>query len=594
MLSRLRTVIHDSGQSPKRLLLAPAISMVASVLEIVSLVLLAPMIQLLMGGEMSLNSSVSIFGRSIALGPLLAEGESRRSVFSILLLIFALASLGRPLLEFCANVVLGRFIRDFIGGVRRKIFGNFLSYGKLYFDERGIGALSASILQLSNEIAISLAQSKSQISSLFLGVGYVIIMLQVSWKLALLSFLFVPAIGLIQRAIGKRIENASFQSSKQLSTLTQKVTDVLRCMTLVKTSNQGQEEVIRFNDISRGWGQIEYGIGKKYNFNGMLNEFCTIGVGLFLIGVSSFLFQRRGADFGPQFIIFFLAFKRFFGSLASYGSIRMNFMSVKGSLERVHEVMTFRPEYVVSSGNQVFSGKFSQIDIRNVTFCYGDRPALNRLNMSFRCGEVTGIVGASGSGKSSLLTLLNRLYDYQSGEILIDGVDLRQFSIASLRKNIGYISQETYVFNDSLRCNLSYGIEVSPSDGELIAALRRATLGPLFASLLKGLDTVLGENGVLLSGGERQRLAIARNLLRDPAILFLDEATSALDSSTEAEVQEALEDLSQSRTTIVVAHRLSTIAAAPVVYTMSEGRVIACQTGAEIAGKVKSKSLLAS
>lgn len=585
MLKRFFKVIRNAGQNPWRLAIGPGVGVLSSVFEIISLFLLMPMIQVLMGGELVQKSSISFFGMEYHVGDLVNAGLSRREVFTGLILGFATVSICRPILDFTSNIFLGRFVRDCIAGMRRKIFSNYLSYGKRYFDERGVGELSTNILQLTAELASSLSQSKGHLTNLCLGSGYAYIMLHVSWKLAFISLIFVPIVGMVQKEIARRINRAAGQSVKQLSILTQRVTDVLRCMVFVKVSNQTEEEIQRFNRISGQWGQFEYGIGKKYNLNALVNELSTIGIGLFLIGVSSLFFQRRGADFGPQFIVFFLAFRRFFTSLSAFSSMRLVLQHMSANLTKIEQAMQFRPEYVVPSGTKSFSGSFQQIELRNVYLAYGDRKAINGLSMVIPSGKMVGVVGPSGSGKSSLLTLLNRLYEFDSGDILIDGLSIRQFSVASLRQKIGYISQETYVFNETLRHNLSYGIDKDLTDEQMRTAMRRATLGSLLAKLPKGLDTPLGENGVVLSGGERQRLAIARNILKDPAILFLDEATSALDEKTESEIRLALENLSVGRTTVVVAHRLSTIAQAPLVYTLVEGRVVACESGAEVYAK---------
>ena len=222
------------------------------------------------------------------------------------------------------------------------------------------------------------------------------------------------------------------------------------------------------------------------------------------------------------------------------------------------------------------------IEVKSVSLKLQDREVLHDVSFSIPVGVTVGLVGPSGGGKSSILNLLMRFYDSTSGQILIDGVNVQEMSVASIRQAIGYIGQETHIFNDTLRFNLAYGFPGDANDEAMIAAMSKAQLGDFFKSLPRGLDTTVGENGVLLSGGERQRVAIARTILKNPPILILDEATSALDRASEVGVQRSLDLLAVGRTTIAVAHRLETLAHAHIVYVVEGGRIVGQTTGPEL------------
>lgn len=214
-----------------------------------------------------------------------------------------------------------------------------------------------------------------------------------------------------------------------------------------------------------------------------------------------------------------------------------------------------------------------RIEIRNVTFSYGDEPVLRDINLDIRSGEVVAFVGMSGGGKTTLVNLIPRFYDVTEGEILIDGHDIRDVTVESLRSQIGIVTQQTILFNDTVRNNIAYG-DIKKSDEEIISAAKSANAYKFILNLPNGFETVIGEQGTRLSGGERQRLSIARALLKDAPILILDEATSSLDTEAEMEVQGALENLMKGRTTFVIAHRLSTISHADRIIVIVKGRIV--------------------
>jgi subfamily B ATP-binding cassette protein MsbA len=214
-----------------------------------------------------------------------------------------------------------------------------------------------------------------------------------------------------------------------------------------------------------------------------------------------------------------------------------------------------------------------KLDLRDVQFSYQDEPVLKNINLRVAAGEIIAIVGVSGAGKSTLVDLIPRFYDVTAGEILLDGIDIRDVTIASLRAQIGMVTQQTILFNDTVRNNIAYG-DIRKSDEEIIAAAKAANAHDFIVRMDQGYDTVIGEQGVRLSGGQRQRLCIARALLKNAPLLILDEATSSLDSETELEVQKALENLMAGRTTLVIAHRLSTIQNADRIVVLADGVIV--------------------
>jgi subfamily B ATP-binding cassette protein MsbA len=242
--------------------------------------------------------------------------------------------------------------------------------------------------------------------------------------------------------------------------------------------------------------------------------------------------------------------------------------------ERVFEVLDAESEYARDRGTRLVTGLHQGIEFDHVTFAYEQTPVLENVTFTARRGDITAIVGASGAGKTTLVDLIPRFYEPTHGRVLIDGVDTREISLRSLRTLTGIVSQDTVVFNDTVRNNLAYGAAGRFSDEQVTAAARAANAHEFISQLPEGYDTVLGERGTRLSGGQRQRIAIARALLIDPPILILDEATSALDTESERLVQEAIDRLLRGRTVFVIAHRLSTIAHTTQILVLEQGRVV--------------------
>jgi ATP-binding cassette subfamily B protein len=275
-------------------------------------------------------------------------------------------------------------------------------------------------------------------------------------------------------------------------------------------------------------------------------------------------------------IVAFVSFiqGRLYGPAAALAGIQIQIVSALAVFERIFDYLDMTPEEYDPPGAIALPGVSGDITFENVVFSYGGgRDVLNGISFHVRPGEVAAFVGPSGAGKTTITQLVPRFYDPQSGHVLVDGHDLKSVTLDSLRSHIGIVTQETYLFHDTVANNLRYG-KPDATDAELKAAARAANIADFIGSLPDGYETIVGERGHKLSGGERQRLAIARVLLKDPRILILDEATSSLDYENEAAIQKALEVVMRGRTSLVIAHRLSTILSADVIFVVDEGRIV--------------------
>jgi subfamily B ATP-binding cassette protein MsbA len=275
---------------------------------------------------------------------------------------------------------------------------------------------------------------------------------------------------------------------------------------------------------------------------------------------------------GGEFAAFLTALALMYAPVKKLNKVNLSLNTALSSAERVFRMLDVENEVTEKPAAKVLTGVGGGIRYDGVTFTYGNDPVLRNIDLDVAPGEIVALVGGSGAGKSTLVNLLPRFYDVTSGRIVVDGTDVRDTTLQSLRGLMGFVTQEVILFNDTVRNNIAYG-RSDVDENEVIAAARAANAHEFITALPLGYDSIIGESGVLLSGGQRQRLAIARALFKDPPILVLDEATSALDTESERLVQQALNNLMRGRTTLVIAHRLSTIRSAHKIVVLDKGRI---------------------
>jgi len=280
-----------------------------------------------------------------------------------------------------------------------------------------------------------------------------------------------------------------------------------------------------------------------------------------------------------RFLVFFVVLKRAMTSFGILNQIFSTLASVHGPIKQIKEVFQNQDKFFVKDGTRHFGGYQQDLTFDNVFFRYSSSSApqedvLRGVSLAIHKGEMVAIVGASGSGKTTLVSLVLRFYDPTQGAVLLDGVDIREYTLKSLHEHMAMVSQEAYIFNVPFKVNLTYGLKAEPSEKEITDVLKSVSLLELVSSWPNGLDTQIGDRGVNLSGGERQRLSIARALLKKSEIIILDEATSALDSTTEKVIQTSLHDLLKGKTSIVIAHRLSTIRHADRIIVLEGGKIV--------------------
>ncbi len=403
-----------------------------------------------------------------------------------------------------------------------------------------------------------------------------------NWRLALLSIIIVPLMVLPLAPVGRRMYNVrrlTREKRDEIESITQETLSISG-ITLIKSFARETFERDRFYRVGSDLMNLEIRLAMVGRwFLASIGAMVTVGPAIVWFG-GGWLALRGALDVGV--VVAFVQYIQFrlYGPGATLAGIQVQIVSALAVFERIFGYLDMAPEQYVPDGASTLETARGQIRFDDVTFSYGnDRTALNGVSFTVEPGQIAAFVGPSGAGKTTITQLVPRFYDPQGGRVLIDGHDVRTLTLESLRRDIGIVTQETYLFHDTIASNLRYA-KPDATEEELRAAARAANIDDFVTSLPEGDRTVVGERGHKLSGGERQRLAIARVLLKNPRILILDEATSSLDSHSEAAIQDALIPLMRGRTSLVIAHRLSTIISADVIFVVENGRIVESGTHA--------------
>lgn len=509
-----------------------------------------------------------------------SAGEMELSRLLFVVFLLPVVSLLQGLFLFA-----GKYLVEWVGhrtvvDLRKKLFEHIHSLPIQFFTGNRVGEL---ITRLTADTGLLTQLVSNVIGELirepFTLIGCIAAMFYLDAKLSLIALVFFPLCILPVALFGRRVRKASKSGQEGTADMLSVVQESIGGAMVVKAFQMEEDETKRFH----GFNSRVFKMQMKQTRAGSLNEPVIIflsSIGMAGVVVYAYLNNLSLAllvSFGAAMVSMYKPFKKL-----SQIHIRIQ-RSVPG-LERVFEILDVvntvddRPDAVV------FDETVQSIEFKDVSFAYDEKPVLQNVSLRARSGQSIAFVGSSGAGKTTLVNLIPRFFDATGGAVLLNGKDIRDYTVKSLRKQIGVVTQQTVLFNRSVADNISYGTD-GATQQEIEDAARRANAHEFIMQLEDGYNTVIGERGSLLSGGMAQRLAIARALLRNPPILILDEATSALDTESERLVQGALEELMKDRTVFVIAHRLSTIAHADQIVVMDKGRVVECGTHDELLQK---------
>ncbi len=572
LLRQLSICLERAGLSRCLLIVPALLGLLTSLGEGLSVGLLYPLVQALLADNYAaLQQSLTEFRLSF-LSDFFPE---RRGLIIFLFTLVFFSAAAKTIFSYLGSLAVIRGARSFEAGLRQHIFQRYLNFGKSFYDRQSAGDINNILMSQVSKVADMFNKLNLIFQALFISLIYSGLMLWLSWKLTLLVLLLFPVVYLSLRQIVRRTQITSLDQSRKVRELAGKVGDTINCLNLIKAYTREQEEGRRFASLSQSVADLQYNMDRKNLALWPIQELLMLFfLAMFLAAVALFG-DSSGESQVATALLFIVIMRRLNAQVGAFNSFWGALAAVAGPLADLERFMGVDDKGELLDGKIACTGMRSAITFEAVGFSYPNgNIALKDLSCSFKLGQVTALVGQTGSGKSTIVSLLMRFFDPQLGQILVDGQPLNSLQVKSWRQQIAWVSQDNYIFNATLYENLTYGLDTLPSDHDLTLALEQARFTDVLKKLPAGLQSTLGERGVMLSGGEKQRLAIARAILKQANILILDEATSALDVITESQVKEALQALMPGKTCIVIAHRLSTIAHADHIIVLENGRLL--------------------
>ena len=519
--------------------------------------------------NLTLNEKLKFYTNLIILRE--TPAESLRVLCVTILSVF----FGKNIFLYIKNYLLRIVELSLVRDIRNKLYAHIQSLSLGYFNRQKTGNITSIVINDVEHLQIALGATFQKLFVEPINViTFVSLLFIISWKLALIALIIIPLAGIAVIGIGKSIRRKSRRTQKKVADIMQILSETLSSIRIVKAFANEKNEVSKFSKESKNYFKLLLRRGRLDLLAGPITESFGVVIGVILLwyGGTEVLMQR---GLNPEdFIRFILILFSILGPIKQMGNVNLRIQTGYASAERIFSLLD-TPKDIIERSNPLQLKSFNKhIEFKNLSFEYEESEGLVLSNINFKInkGEVVAIVGPSGAGKSTIADLIPRFYDPKYGEILIDQENIKKLSLASLRKNMGIVTQDVILFNDTIKNNIAYAQPKATMES-IINACKAANALEFIEEIPEGFEAIIGERGVKLSGGQKQRIAIARALLKNPPILILDEATSSLDTESEKKVQTAIEALLKDRTALIIAHRLSTVQTANKIITIEKGRI---------------------
>ena len=567
-----RDFFNKIGFQPLTALIAASLSFFSALADGASIGLLIPTLQGMVEKSFYFIYKTPVLKNIVTLLPV-DFPKKNIIIFSFLILLIFISAITKNVLWYFSCLITSWQIMGLANKVRKLVYARYLSFGKMFFDRASSGHLHQVLTGYTQQVAQELSAFQDSVFQFCSLVIYGGMAFCISWKLALFSCIVFPFMHYSFRFIIKKIKRTSDHFAEVYSEMGTKISNALSCMMLIKAYKTEEREKQWFCYTSDRVRHLQFSIQKKQLLVYPFQDTAGLCMMLLLTGFMAFLLVPGDSRQLAGFLVFFVVLRKASQNFGVFNRLQSALAGIRGPLREIQNILDDREKFFVPEGRITFSGLKEKIEFKNLSFSYEENStALRQLNFTIAKGETVAVVGASGSGKTTLVHLLMRFYDTAPGTLLIDGTDIREFTLASLLGKMVLVSQDALLLNAPFKINLLYGLDREVSEKEIENVLDRSRLTSLVQHI--GLEASIGDRGVQLSGGERQRLSIARAILKNPEILILDEATSALDATTEQLVQEAIEEVMVGKTVLMIAHRLATVRKANRIMVLEKGEKI--------------------
>ena len=548
----------------------------------VNTTLIVPILLQISGQEIELTGSPRII--QFLLSPF--EGVPERYRLIVMLLAVILTILLKNLTAYLRSLLTVVFNRSLTNTIKSEMFQTLMDSDLDFFTKAKVGDLTKRLGSDTAQCTQTINGYVSLITQLIILSLFVSLLISISWRLTLISSLLIALIGIINQLFIRRSKRFGFFLNQEQRNYSIKVIETLSGIRLIKSVSSENREYTKLKELMLSLENIALKAKMNSALISPVNEVTSMIAVISILLLGRYLFADQITNVSAILLTYLLILFRMLPMVSQINSSRNAIAKGSASFNMAVDLWRRDNKPIMKPGSIPFQKVKSQIHFYEISFSYpgNDNLVLKNVDISLPRGKTLALVGGSGAGKSTFADLLPRFYDPTSGCITIDGIDLREFDITSLRKKTGIVSQTTHLFNDTVKNNIIYACPDATED-EIIEAVRQANAYDFIMDLPKQWDTQIGDRGVMLSGGQRQRLAIARALLQDPEILILDEATSALDTVSERLVQKAIDQLSRDRTVLVIAHRLSTIQNADQIAVLDQGKLVEIGTHSELLEK---------